>query len=57
MVFGVGRGTVPRESQTLGAPVASRDNEMSREADGINRERFVEAMGVIRLAWTSERFS
>jgi alkanesulfonate monooxygenase SsuD/methylene tetrahydromethanopterin reductase-like flavin-dependent oxidoreductase (luciferase family) len=57
MVFGVGRGTVPRESQTLGAPVASGDNEMSREADRINRERFQEAMEVIRLAWTQERFS
>jgi alkanesulfonate monooxygenase SsuD/methylene tetrahydromethanopterin reductase-like flavin-dependent oxidoreductase (luciferase family) len=57
MVFGVGRGPVPRESQTLGAPVASGDNEMSREADRINRERFQEAMEVIRLAWTSERFS
>jgi alkanesulfonate monooxygenase SsuD/methylene tetrahydromethanopterin reductase-like flavin-dependent oxidoreductase (luciferase family) len=57
MVFGVGRGTVPRESQTLGAPVASGDNAMSREADRINRERFEEAMEVIQLAWTSERFS
>jgi alkanesulfonate monooxygenase SsuD/methylene tetrahydromethanopterin reductase-like flavin-dependent oxidoreductase (luciferase family) len=57
MVFGVGRGTVPRESQTLGAPVASGDNVMSREADRINRERFEEGMEVIRLAWTQERFS
>ncbi len=57
MVFGVGRGTVPRESQTLGAVVASGDNAMSREADRINRELFEEAMDVIRLAWVSERFS
>jgi alkanesulfonate monooxygenase SsuD/methylene tetrahydromethanopterin reductase-like flavin-dependent oxidoreductase (luciferase family) len=57
MVFGVGRGTVPRESQTLGAPVASGDNAMSREADRVNRERFEEAMDIIRLAWTHERFS
>jgi alkanesulfonate monooxygenase SsuD/methylene tetrahydromethanopterin reductase-like flavin-dependent oxidoreductase (luciferase family) len=57
MVFGVGRGTVPRESQTLGAPVASGDNEMSREADRINRERFQEAMEVIRMAWSQERFA
>lgn len=57
MVFGVGRGTVPRESMTLGAPVASGDNAMSKEADRINRERFEEAMEVIRLSWTQERFS
>lgn len=57
MVFGVGRGTVPRESQTLGATVASGDNAMSREADRINRERFEEAMDVIKLAWSQERFS
>jgi len=56
MVFGVGRGTVPRESMTLGAPVASGDNAMSREADAINRERFEEAMEVIQMAWTQERF-
>jgi len=56
MVFGVGRGTVPRESLTLGAPVASGDNAMSREADRINRERFEEAMEVIHRAWEQERF-
>lgn len=56
MVFGVGRGTVPRESMTLGAPVASGDNAMSRELDAINRERFEEAMEVIQLAWSQERF-
>ena len=57
MVFGVGRGTVPRESMTLGAPVASGDNEMSKQLDDLNRERFEEAMEVIQLAWTQERFS
>jgi alkanesulfonate monooxygenase SsuD/methylene tetrahydromethanopterin reductase-like flavin-dependent oxidoreductase (luciferase family) len=57
MVFGVGRGTVPRESQTLGAPVASGDNVMSREADRINRERFEEGMEAIKMAWTQERFA
>jgi alkanesulfonate monooxygenase SsuD/methylene tetrahydromethanopterin reductase-like flavin-dependent oxidoreductase (luciferase family) len=57
MVFGVGRGTVPREAQTLGAVVASGDNAMSREADRINREMFEEAMDVIRAAWTAEEFS
>lgn len=55
--FGVGRGTVPRESQTLGAVVASGDNDMSREADRINREMFEEAMEVIQLAWQEESFS
>ena len=29
MVFGVGRGTVPREAESLGSMVASGDNEMS----------------------------
>lgn len=57
LVFGVGRGTVPRESQTLGATVASGDNAMSREADRINREIFEEAMEVIQLAWSREQFS
>ncbi len=57
MVFGVGRGTVPRESQTLGAVVASGDNKMSAQLDAENRERFEEAMEVIRRAWTQERFS
>jgi alkanesulfonate monooxygenase SsuD/methylene tetrahydromethanopterin reductase-like flavin-dependent oxidoreductase (luciferase family) len=57
LVFGVGRGTVPRESQTLGAVVASGDNAMSREADRINREMFEEAMDVIRAAWGQEQFN
>jgi alkanesulfonate monooxygenase SsuD/methylene tetrahydromethanopterin reductase-like flavin-dependent oxidoreductase (luciferase family) len=57
LVFGVGRGTVPREAQTLGAVVASGDNAMSLEADRINRETFEEAMDVIRAAWSDELFS
>ncbi len=57
LVFGVGRGTVPRESETLGAPVASGDNEMSREADRTNREMFEEGVAVIKAAWADERFS
>ena len=55
--FGVGRGTVPRESQTLGAVVASGDNAMSREADRVNREMFEEAMEIIQMAWRQESFS
>ncbi|MCU4183181.1 LLM class flavin-dependent oxidoreductase [Acidiferrimicrobium sp. IK] len=57
LVFGVGRGTVPREAQTLGAVVASGDNAMSREADRVNREMFEEAMEVIRAAWSEEEFN
>ena len=57
LVFGVGRGTVPREAETLGAMVASGDNEMSREADRRNRELFEEAMEVIKAAWSEERFN
>ena len=57
MEFGVGRGTVPREAWSLGTVVASGDNEMSAEHDRQNREIFEEAMEVIKLAWTNERFS
>ena len=57
MVFGVGRGTVPREAETLGAVVASGDNEMAADRDRLNREIFEEAMEVIKLAWGSDRFS
>ncbi|MEM7339788.1 MAG: LLM class flavin-dependent oxidoreductase [Actinomycetota bacterium] len=57
MVFGVGRGTVPREAETLGGVVASGDNEMGAEQERRNREIFEEAMEVIKAAWESERFS
>lgn len=57
LVFGVGRGTVPRESETLGAIVASGDNAMSKEADRINREMFEEAMEIIQMAWDQPTFS
>jgi alkanesulfonate monooxygenase SsuD/methylene tetrahydromethanopterin reductase-like flavin-dependent oxidoreductase (luciferase family) len=57
MQFGVGRGTVPREAQSLGAVVASGDNQMSRDADALNREIFEESMEVILAAWRDERFS
>jgi alkanesulfonate monooxygenase SsuD/methylene tetrahydromethanopterin reductase-like flavin-dependent oxidoreductase (luciferase family) len=57
MVFGVGRGTVPREAESLGTVVASGDNEMSREADRINREVFEESMEIVKAAWGQERFS
>ncbi len=57
MEFGVGRGTVPREAETLGTVVASGDNEMAAVKDSLNREVFEEAMEVIKAAWTQERFS
>lgn len=40
MEFGVGRGTVPRETFSLGGVVASRDNAMSDEHNRRNREMF-----------------
>jgi alkanesulfonate monooxygenase SsuD/methylene tetrahydromethanopterin reductase-like flavin-dependent oxidoreductase (luciferase family) len=55
--FGVGRGTVPREAESLGACVASGDNDLSREADRVNREVFEEAMEVILASWRNERFT
>ena len=57
MQFGVGRGTVPREAQSLGGVVASGDNEMSTELDRVNRELFEESMEIIKAAWWNERFS
>jgi alkanesulfonate monooxygenase SsuD/methylene tetrahydromethanopterin reductase-like flavin-dependent oxidoreductase (luciferase family) len=57
VILGVGRGTVPREAETLGTVVASGDNEMSRRADSTNREQFEEAMEVIKAAFADERFS
>lgn len=57
MVFGVGRGTVPREAETLGGVVASGDNAMAEEQDRLNREVFEEGMEVIRAAWSNESFS
>ncbi len=57
MQFGVGRGTVPREAQSLGGVVASGDNAMAAEVDRRNREMFEESMEIIRAAWGNERFS
>jgi alkanesulfonate monooxygenase SsuD/methylene tetrahydromethanopterin reductase-like flavin-dependent oxidoreductase (luciferase family) len=56
-VLGVGRGTVPRESQTLGTDIGSFDNPDKAAADTFNREVFDEAMDVIRLALDNEMFS
>ncbi|MDG2261882.1 MAG: LLM class flavin-dependent oxidoreductase [Actinomycetota bacterium] len=57
-ILGVGRGTVQRESVPFGSSIASiEDPEGSAEADRRNREAFVEAMEVVRLALDSDRFS
>jgi len=59
-IFGVGRGTVPREVETLsgfGTSVGSFDNPDQASADARNREVFEEAMEVIRVAWSEEHFS
>jgi alkanesulfonate monooxygenase SsuD/methylene tetrahydromethanopterin reductase-like flavin-dependent oxidoreductase (luciferase family) len=56
-ILGVGRGTVPREAQSLGTLVGSWDNPDKAEADRINREVMDEAMDIIRLALDNETFS
>jgi len=43
--FGVGRGSIPSQFHGFHVPVAE------------NRARFGEALDIIRLAWTTERFS
>lgn len=43
--FGVGRGSIPTQFHGFGVPVAE------------NSARFAEALEIIRLAWTTERFS
>ena len=56
-ILGVGRGTVPREAQSLGTVVGSWDNPDKAEADRINREIMDEAMDVITRALDNESFS
>ena len=56
-ILGVGRGTVPREAESLGSFVGSFDNPDKAEADRINREVFDEAMDVITAALDNETFS
>ena len=56
-ILGVGRGTVPREAETLGTKIGSFDNPDKAAADELNRKQFDEAMQVIRLALDSESFS
>ncbi len=56
-IFGVGRGTVPREARTLGTDIGSFDNPDSAAADTLNRKQFDEAMQVMMLAMSEEEFS
>jgi alkanesulfonate monooxygenase SsuD/methylene tetrahydromethanopterin reductase-like flavin-dependent oxidoreductase (luciferase family) len=59
-VLGVGRGTVPRETESLstaGVSIGSFDNPEAAGADAHNREVFEEAMEVVRLALSEEEFS
>jgi len=56
-ILGVGRGTVPREAETLGTKIGSFDNPDQKAADELNRKQFDEAMAVIRLALDNETFS
>ena len=59
-IMGIGRGTVPRETQPLTdnrVSVGSFDNPDSAAADKVNREVMEEAMEVIRLAYENERFA
>ena len=55
-ILGIGRGTVPRESQVLGSQVGSYDNPDQAEADRLNREMFDEGIEAIRLALDNETF-
>ena len=56
-ILGVGRGTVPREAETLGTKIGSFDNPDKAAADELNRKQFDEAMEVILLALNNESFS
>lgn len=55
-VLGVGRGTVPREAETLGTKIGSFDNPSKAAADQLNREMFDEGVEVMRLAFDNETF-
>ncbi len=59
-LLGVGRGTVPRELLHLNndhVSIGSADNPDQAADDARNREWFEEAMEVIRMSLTTERFS
>jgi alkanesulfonate monooxygenase SsuD/methylene tetrahydromethanopterin reductase-like flavin-dependent oxidoreductase (luciferase family) len=56
-ILGVGRGTVPREAETLGTKIGSFDNPDQVAADELNRRMFDEAMEVIVRALDQDTFS
>ena len=56
-ILGVGRGTVPREAETLGTKIGSFDNPDQAAADELNRLQFDEGMQVLRLALDNDTFS
>lgn len=59
-ILGVGRGTVPREILHLNhdhISIGSHDNPDQAADDVRNREWFEEAMEVVRMSLTQERFS
>ena len=56
-ILGVGRGTVPREAEPLGARIGSFDNPDREADDRVNRERMDEAMEVITMALDNETFA
>ena len=56
-ILGVGRGTVPREAETLGTRIGSFDNPDKAAADELNRRQFDEAMEVILRALNNDTFS
>ena len=53
----MGRGTVPREAETLGTRVGSFDNPDRLDADRRNREQFDESLEIITRAFENETFS
>jgi alkanesulfonate monooxygenase SsuD/methylene tetrahydromethanopterin reductase-like flavin-dependent oxidoreductase (luciferase family) len=55
-ILGVGRGTVPREAESLGTRIGSYDNPDKADADRVNREMFDEGLRIIQLAFEQERF-
>ncbi len=56
-ILGIGRGTVPREAESLGSKIGSFDNPDKADADDFNRKQFAEAVEVIHLALDNESFA
>lgn len=59
-ILGVGRGTVPRELQSLnnfGVSIGSHDNPDAQTADQLNRAVFAESVEIIKKALDHETFA